>query len=70
MSEAAAESNPSYLPSLPSYSWGAGEQTESIPPSLYDDGKTNHQQVRIVSNNINQGGQTSLLWVSGGKFQA
>ena len=48
MSEAAAESNPSYLPSLPAYSWGARQETESIPPSLYDDDKTNQQQVRTV----------------------
>ena len=71
MSEAAAESNPSYLPSLPAYSWGARQETESIPASLYDDVKTNQQQVRtvIISTRGEGKGETSLLWVSAGKFQ-
>ena len=47
MSEAAVESNPSYLQS---YSWGPGEQRESSN-TLYDDVKTS-QQVRQEGSNI------------------
>ena len=52
MSEAGAESNPS---SLPPYSWGPREHTESIKP-FYDDTKTN-QQVRRKVISVREGRQ-------------
>ena len=73
MSEAAAESNPSYRPSLPPYSWGPREETESLPTLYHPGGNTNQQQqVRtvIISTRGGWGGETSLLWVSAGKFHA